>query len=400
MSSRTEDRTRPPADDAARRQAEALEVSGWGERFVLVQPHNLCFWVYLVLTAVGVFQAWSYFDPTVHLYAEALAIAAVLCALCGVAWFLWFRHIDRWERQPGGLVVAGLLWGAVPATFAYAMTVNNAMIDLYTKLVGQDWSANWAAGLTAPITEETAKLCGFLLLMGLAPRLVRTANDGLVLGAFIGLGFAVFEDFLYAANSTASAFGTDAVGSAVQMSFTRIGVSFVSHPLFSALVCSGVVYLLGTAAQPRRVGRGVAFVLAGMALHFTWDDAGGLGFGNGLVTLGVMFLSIVVGFTVLTIAFRRAAPREHQFVRDILAPEVEAGTLTDTEVEAALDRRARKAFRKAAPSHRARKARRHLRRAVLDLTHDVADARGGASEAVLHARAEVQRLRGLSVVTG
>lgn len=393
MSARTEDRTPPPAGDATRRQTEALEVSGWGERFVLVQPHNLCFWVYLALTAVGVFQAWSYFDPTVHLYAEALAVAAVLCTLCGVAWFLWFRHIDRWERQPGGLVVAGLLWGAVPATFAFAMTVNNAMIDLYTKLFGQDWSADWAAGLTAPITEEAAKLCGFLLLMGLAPRLVRTANDGLVLGAFIGLGFAVFEDFLYAANATASAFGTDAVGNAVQMSFTRIAVSFVSHPLFSALVCSGVVYLLGTAAQPRRVGRGLAFVLAGMVLHFTWDDAGGLGFGSGLVTIGVMFGSIVLGFTVLTLAFRRAAPREHQFVRDILAPEVEAGTVTDSEVEAALDRRVRKAHRKATPGHRARKARRHLRRAVLDLTHDVADARGGDSDAVLHARAEVARLR-------
>ncbi len=60
------------------------------------------------------------------------------------------------------------------------------------------------------------------------------------------------------------------------MSLTRIAFSFASHPLFSALVCSGVVYLIGTAAQPRRVGRGIAFVRAGMFLHFTWDDAGGL----------------------------------------------------------------------------------------------------------------------------
>src|SRR5690606_18967185 len=119
------------------------------------------------------------------------------------------------------------------------------------------------------------------------------------------------------------------------------------------------------AIRPRRspsrpVGRGVAFVLAGMFFHFTWDDAGGLGFGNGFATFGVMLASTVLSFTVLRIAFRRAAPREHQFVRDILAPEVEAGTLTPEKVDSVLDK----------------KARKHLGRAVLDLTHDLAEARG------------------------
>ncbi|SNS95403.1 PrsW family intramembrane metalloprotease [Rhodococcoides kyotonense] len=378
---------------AAQRRAEAIEVSGWGERFEFVKPHNLSFWVFIALTAVGAFQAWAFFAPGAGFYAGGFAVAAVLCGLCGLAWFAWFRHIDRWERQPGRLVLAALLWGAIPATFAFAMTVNTAMLGIYPKLFGQVWSANWAAGFTAPITEEAAKLCGFILLMSLAPRLIRTANDGLIIGAFIGLGFAVFEDFLYAANATAGQFGTDPVGNAVQMSFTRIAVSFVSHPLFSALVCAGALYLIGTKAQPRRVGLGLAFVATGMFLHFTWDDAGGIGGGNGLATFGAMFGSIVLGFTVLTIAFRRAAPREHQFVRDILAPEVEAGHLTAVEVDGVLAKKARKAFRKAAPDRRARRARKHLRRAVLDLAHDVARDKGADTDAVRHSRAEVERLR-------
>jgi RsiW-degrading membrane proteinase PrsW (M82 family) len=385
--------------DAVRRQRDALEVSGWGERFVFVQPHNLCFWVYLALTGVGVFQAWSYFDPEIGFYAGGFAIAAVLCGLCGLAWFLWFRHIDRWERQPGGLVVAGLIWGAIPATFGFAMTVNTAMLGIYPKLFGQDWTADWAAGATAPFTEESAKLCGFILLMGLAPRLVRTANDGLVIGAFIGLGFAAFEDFLYAANSTGTAFGTDPIGNAVHMSATRIAVSFVSHPLFSALVCCGAIYLLGTAAQPRRVGRGIALILAGMFFHFTWDDAVGLGQGGAAVFL-VMLLSTVLGFTVLGIAFRAAGPREHQFVRDILAPEVEAGTLTAEEVDGVLDKKARKQFKKSAPNHKAKRARKHLRRAILDLTHNVADAGGADTDKVQHARSEVARLRAVAATSG
>ncbi|OZC87092.1 hypothetical protein CH254_15465 [Rhodococcus sp. 06-412-2C] len=380
------------SSEARQRQARAMEVSGWGERFHFVQPHNLCFWVFVVLTGIGAFQVWGYFAPKAGLYADAFAISAVLCGLCGLAWFAWFRHIDRWERQPGRLILAALLWGAIPATFAFALTANNAMISIYNKLFGQVWSANWAAGATAPITEEAAKLCGFILLMSLAPRLIRTANDGLIVGAFIGLGFAIFEDFLYAANSTARAFGTDPVGQAVQMSFTRIAVSFASHPLFSALVCTGVIYIIGTAAQPRRIGRGVAFVLVGMFLHFTWDDAGGLGQG-GVLTFPVMLGSIVLGFTVLTIAFRRAAPREYQFVRDILAPEVEAGTVTDAEVDGILDKKARKAFIKSAPHHKSRRARKHLRRAILDLAHDLANDKGTDTEAVRHSRSEVERLR-------
>ncbi|WP_182375983.1 PrsW family intramembrane metalloprotease [Nocardioides sp. WS12] len=379
--------------DAATRQREALETSGWGEKFQLVQPRNLNFWVYLALTGVGLFQAWSFFGPSVGFYADAFAVGAVLCTACGAAWWLWLRHIDRWERQPAGLVTAALVWGAVASTFGFAMTVNTAMLSIYAKLFGQDWAANWAAGLTAPFTEESAKLCGFLLLMGLAPRLVRTANDGLVIGAFIGLGFATFENFLYAANSTANAFGTDPVGNAARISATRIGVSFVSHPFFSALVCCGVIYLIGTTAQPRRRAFGAGLVLLGMFFHFTWDDAAGLGGGNGAVLILVMAASAILGLSTLRYAFRQAAPCEHQFVRDILAPEVAAGVINDNELDSILDKAARKAYRKSSPHRKAKRAHKHLRRAILDLAHEIGASRGADTDDVARARAEVTRLR-------
>jgi protease PrsW len=175
----------------------------------------------------------------------------------------------------------------------------------------------------------------------------------------------------------------------VIMSGVRIASSFVSHPLFSALVCSGFVYLIGTAAQPRRVGRGIGFILAGMLLHFCWDDASAAGNLSSVVIL----LATIVAFLLLTTAFRQAAPREHQFVRDILAPEVASGTVTAEEVEGVLDRKARKTFRTSAPDRRSRRARTHLRRAILDLTHDVARAQGSETDDVLHGRAEVARIR-------
>ena len=130
-----------------------------------------------------------------------------------------------------------------------------------------------------------------------------------------------------------------------------------------------------------------------MILHFTWDDAGGLGGGSGVQTIAVMAGSIVVAMVLLAIAFRAAAPREHQFVRDILAPEVETGVVGPDEVEAVVDKSARKKYRRSAPNHQARRARKHLRHAILDLTHDIAQSGGARTDAVDHARAEVVRLR-------
>lgn len=40
-------------------------------------------------------------------------------------------------------------------------------------LMGQDFGRQPAPGVTAPITEEVAKLCRFILLVGAAPRLIR-----------------------------------------------------------------------------------------------------------------------------------------------------------------------------------------------------------------------------------
>lgn len=356
-------------DPAVARRARALELSGWGTGFHLVQPRNIAFWVFIVLTAVGLFQIWSYFKSSVGLYLEPYIFAGILCLLCGVAWATWFHYIDRWERQPAALIVTALAWGAIPATFAFALPANSAMLAIYAKLFGQDWAGHWAAGLTAPFTEEVAKLCGLVLIATLAPRLVRTANDGLIIGAFVGLGFAVFEDFLYAANGVMASFSSNPEAAALSVSATRIATSAVSHPLFSALVFSGAIYLVGTQAQPRRVGRGIALVFAGMLFHFSWDDASGLGGGSGLGIVAVMVASIVLAFTVLAIAFRLAAPQERQFVRDMLAPELEAGEIASDELEALLTRRAKKKWLHAASNRRARRARKHLRRAWMELCH-------------------------------
>ena len=88
------------------------------------------------------------------------------------------------------------------------------MMSLYAKLFGQAFAEDWKAGLTAPFVEESSKAICFLLLMGLGPVVIRTVSDGLMVGAYVGLGFQVLEDLLYGQNAAAAQFGanqTDAV---------------------------------------------------------------------------------------------------------------------------------------------------------------------------------------------
>jgi RsiW-degrading membrane proteinase PrsW (M82 family) len=377
-----------------RRRDAALQVTAWGERFVLVQPRNPCFWIYLWLVGTGVSHLFSQYSTIIGYYGSALSISFGLAAVYALLWWWWFRHIDRWEHQPVSLAVAAFVWGGFGAALGLAANANDAMISLYTKVFGQVWASNWEAGLTAPFTEETLKGAGFLLLMGLAPRLIRTANDGLVIGAFIGLGFQILEDVSYAVNGAATDFGTDPVGGAERISALRFATGLVSHPLFSALFCAGLIYVIGTEAQPRRFVRGILFILAGMLTHGAWDSASALA--GGIEWLSALLLVAIpaFGLVVLWIAFRLAARPERGWVRDVLAPEVTDGILTTGELDALVGgRRQRRRFIRAGGSLRQRRARRHVLVAAQDLLDDLVAAKGTPTPDVEAARAEVTRLR-------
>ena len=57
---------------------------------------------------------------------------------------------------------------------------------MYAKAFGASFAFDWGAALAAPINEELAKGAGILLLLTLAPQLIRSPFDGLVLGASSG----------------------------------------------------------------------------------------------------------------------------------------------------------------------------------------------------------------------
>jgi len=371
-------------------QLTAIEESGWGQAFRFRQPHNLTFWVYLLGLGGGALSMVRYFGSGGGFYTPALTGGVLLFGLYLVPWLLLLRHHNRYTAQPAGLLATAFAWGGLAAPFWIALPANTALLEIWTKVGGTAFAADWAAGLTAPITEEWGKALGLVLLIGLAPRLVRSAYDGFLIGAFIGLGFQVFEDVLYVYNGAAQTFGADQIGTSLQVFVIRGAAGIVSHALFSAIFCAGLMWVLGRTRGERNVVLGVLTMLMAMVFHFAWDDMGGLG-GHGPLAAVLPFLIAAVELVALFAVVRRATRQERTWMRELLGPEVAAGVLDPALLDAVSGlHKDRKAYRKRLHS---RRTARHLIESANDLAREVARAGGQETDRVAHARAEVGRLR-------
>ena len=380
--------------DLDRARDIALDLSGWGRRFTFYQPRNFAFWGYLVLVGTGMFVFASSITLKYDAYGPAIALAVTSFAIYA-ALFWWFtQHIDHYAKLPAKLMVVAFLWGGFAATWVMAANANDSILALYAKSFGQSWALNWGAGLSAPFTEEIAKGSGLLLLIALAPRQVRTAFDGLILGAFIGLGFQIIEDIAYAMTSAGSQFGANQIGASIDTIFLRMVSGVAAHIVYSAIFCAGLIYLLGRPAEPRRVGRGLLLVATPILLHGTWDSLAAIGSRSALTLVGLLIAVIVIALVIVVRVYELTVRRERDFVRDVMTPEEARNVITAAELDAmAGNRKARKAYRKASRKRRERKRTRYVLNAAYDLADELAAARGADTDRVRFARAEVGRIR-------
>jgi hypothetical protein len=142
------------------------------------------------------------------------------------------------------------------------------------------------------------------------------------------------------------------------------------------------------------VGRGLALMATAMLLHGLWDSAGALTQGKNALLFPLFFVMVAAALTLVVRVFRMTVPRERQFLSDILAPEVGRGVITDEEFVALCgDHKARRAFRKSAGGHAARKRAEYVLEAAADLADALADSHGTNTGRVEFARSEVSRIR-------
>jgi RsiW-degrading membrane proteinase PrsW (M82 family) len=380
--------------DLDRARDVALDLSGWGREFRFYQPRNFAFWAYLLLVTTGAFSFGSRLAREYNAYGEAIGLAVSLFAIYA-AFFWWFTvRIDRYAKLPAKLMVVAFLWGGFAATWSMAGSANGAILALYAKALGQAWALDWGAGLSAPFIEEPAKGIGLLLLIALASRHVRTAFDGFILGAFIGLGFQIIEDIAYALTSAGSQFGANQVGASLATIVLRMVSGVGAHIVYSAIFCAGLVYFLGRPAEPRRIGRGLLLMATAMLLHGAWDTMTAVAGLNPLALLGFVVAVIVAALLIASRVYSVTVLRERAILRDVMAPEEARNVITASELEAmAGSRKARRAHRRAARDRRERRRARYVLNAAYDLAGALAATRGADTGRVRFARAEVGRIR-------
>jgi protease PrsW len=366
----------------------AIEQSGWGEDFRLRQPHNLAFWVYCLLVAVGAIVLSGQISIAAAAYSGALISGVVAFGLLAVA-YLWFIHYeDRYTTVPRKLAAAGFVWGAVAAVGAFALLGNDAVMSLYSKTFGASFAYDWGAALAAPVDEELAKGAGVLLLLTLAPRLVRSPFDGLILGAFVGLGFQICEDISYAFIGAANAFGD--VDAAWGTIVVRTLASIPSHWMYSGVFGAGLIWFIGRPDVPARKGLGAGLMLTAMLMHGLWNASGAIA-GNS--ALGWLVPTLVAAglISVFRWVYRNAVPIEREWMRELMTPEVKLGVVTPAELEAlAGPRSTLRSYIRAQPS---RRTVERVLAAETDLAHQIARDGGAETPGVRRARAAVTEAR-------
>ena len=215
----TDTASRTVDDSVVTARRAVIDESGWAAPFRFIQVHNFTFWVVVLLFVSGASQTYQGFSASAQAYTDSFAQGTVWFGLFAVL-FLWlFSRLDRYSSIPAKAKVVAFLFSGLVSTFAMAAINNDAFRSILAKVVSLEFMQVWSAGATAPWSEEIVKLLPVVLMIGLAPRAMRCAFDGLIIGAISGLAFQVFEDVSYVYGSAAANFGQAAYGT--QTLFTR-----------------------------------------------------------------------------------------------------------------------------------------------------------------------------------
>jgi RsiW-degrading membrane proteinase PrsW (M82 family) len=218
-------------------------------------------------------------------------LAAFTAMLCGAPYLFMILWIDRNESEPWWMILGALAWGAIFAT-GWSLFVNDTFMTLTYQIVGNaDLAHQIGASLSAPFIEESTKGLGLVVLYAFFRRHFDNVLDGVVYGALIGLGFAVFENFMYYAQ-------THEVVGVLGLTLVRGVLTAVgSHPAFTAL--TGVGFGLA-----RVLRRGFLrwllpplFLAGAMFVHFSWNTFTGLFMTDN--ALANLFIALPMAVTVL-----------------------------------------------------------------------------------------------------
>jgi len=179
----------------------------------------------------------------------SVVAGVVVAALCHLAVVAWIACVAR-VRLPASVVGLAVVWGAAVA--APAAAAANELLQARVD--------GWPLG-GAPVVEETAKAGVLLLVLGFTP--LRGVRTGIVIGALVGLGFAVTENLGYFLVARVQ----DGPAGLLRAITIRGVVEGAVHPVLTASTGAGI----GLAMARRRVLPGVLGFVAAVGQHAVWN---------------------------------------------------------------------------------------------------------------------------------
>lgn len=121
------------------------------------------------------------------------AVASLVFAVVPVVFYLWaVWEMDRYDREPLGLLALNFFWGGLGAIF-FALIFG---LFLLRHLAADSFQESV---IYAPVIEEITK--GAFLVWTARSKHFDNVTDGIVYGMAIGLGFGMTENFFYFLNA-------------------------------------------------------------------------------------------------------------------------------------------------------------------------------------------------------
>jgi RsiW-degrading membrane proteinase PrsW (M82 family) len=352
------------------------------------------FWLLVALIAVGAWQIGGLLLREAAGYPMAACLAVVLFTIYAIPFATVVRSLDYFEREPPLLLLAALGWGALVAT-ATAVRGDSALHDLLAKLVSPGFAASWGPAVAGPTIEEPAKTLGVVVIVLIARAQVNSVLDGFVYGAFVGLGFQVIEDIVYALNAVALAGHGDRVGPVIGTFLLRGFLGGLwSHTLFSALAGSGIAYAALHHRAPvwKRAGVAAGALAGAWLFHFGWNSpllADGFGYG-GFGVLAALLIKGVPALLLVTLLIREVRHREAGYYLDKLGGDARVATARElAALGSGRSRAAARRYARACCGRPGMRAVRRLQRAQAQLALEV--SRGGSRVARYRAAALAER---------
>lgn len=236
-----------------------------------------------------------------------LALISLLFAIVPVLFYMWVvLAMDRYDREPLGLVLANFGWGVLCAAALLILGVfTNTLEDKLIK---------------APIVEETIK--ALFLIWTSRKKAFDNITDGVVYGMAIGLGFGMAENFVWFWNAAT-------VSSWAVRIFERTMYTVIMHAMSTGIVGAAFGVTKFRSSVTRWPSR-FAGLVAAISAHAYWNYSV-ISYEQSDVPIDVVYiiLSLVIIFLVLQLSLLA----ENRILRYELALEAEQGLIPATHLQ-------------------------------------------------------------------